>query len=193
LNHPAAAFGNHGFLVEGFSNSSPSSGLVIPWGCGSDATPPTCAGGYVAYSISGTNATVGWLPSDDQQSDIAYYNVYRNAALVGKTSSTYYNDSGLSLSTSYGYAIQPVNAWQLRNSACTDTIYLTTNSSLTLTMNKSDPAAILNWTGVGAGGYRVYRGNDPHVMGQIASSSTQSAQDPNALSDGNNYFYSVDE
>jgi hypothetical protein len=189
--YPDLAFGSKGYLITG--SFSPGPVILQAWGCSADYTPPTCAGGYVAYSISGTNATLGWLPSDDPQSDIAYYNVYRNAALVGKTSSTYYNDSGLSLSTSYGYAVQPVNAWQLRNSACTDTLYLTTNASLTLTMNKSNPAAVLNWTDVGAGGYKIYRGNDPHVMGQIASSSTLTAQDANALGDGNSYFYSVDE
>jgi hypothetical protein len=193
LTNPAAAFGKHGYLVEGASISSPNDGLVMPWGCGTDFTAPSCPGNFFSYSVTGTTASVSWSPSGDNESDLAYYNVYRNNTLIAKTSSAYYNDTGLGLSTTYNYMVQPVNAWQLQNYTCTSAIYLTTNSSLTLTMSKSDPAAVLNWTDVGASGYKIFRGNDPHVMGQIASSAALTAQDGNALSDGNSYFYSVDE
>ena len=87
-----------------------------------------------------------------------------------------------SLSGTYGYAIQPVNAWQLQNSACTTTIYVKTNSSLTLTMNKSNPNAVLNWTDAGFNNYNVFRGNFPQVMGQIGATPALTSQDPNVLS-----------
>jgi hypothetical protein len=193
LKNPAAAFGKYGYLVEGASSSFPNNGLVIPWGCGTDSTAPSCPGNFFSYSVSGNAASVSWSPSGDNESDIAYYNVYRNNTPVAKTSSAYYNDTGLSLSTTYNYMIQPVNAWQRQNYSCTSAIYLTTNSSLTLTMNKSNPDAVLNWSNDGAGQYNVFRGNDPHQMQPIGQTAGLSAQDAGALNSSGSYFYSVDE
>lgn len=185
-NSPDIAFGRYGYLIT-------TARIVQAWGCNTISAPPGCAGGYVAYGISGTNATVGWLPADAPLADIAYYNVYRNAVLVGKTSANAYNDSGLSPGVTYAYSIQPVDSFQNRNSSCTAIIYVRSNASLTLKMDKSNLNALLNWTDAGLASYNIFRGTDPRVMQQIGATPALSSSDANALTGPVNYFYTVDD
>ncbi len=192
VSNPAVAFGRYGYLVT-YTGNGGGVNRVQAWGCNSVSAPPSCAGGYVAYGISGTNATVGWLPADAPLADIAYYNVYRNAVLVGKTSATAYNDSGLSPGVTYAYSIQPVDSFQNRNSSCTAIIYVRSNASLTLKMDKSNLNAILNWTDAGLASYNIFRGTDPRVMQQIGATPALSSSDANALTGPVNYFYTVDD
>ena len=189
-NFPAAAFGRFDYLLTG--SGSAGVNFVLPVGCGTDTTPPTCPGNFLAYNITGTTATIAWLPSDDPESDIAYYQVYKDNAPLAKTSDTYYAATGLGLSSTSNFSLRPVNAGQLSNAACSTSIYVKTNSSLTLTMNKSTPDAVLNWTDAGFNSYNVFRGNDPRVMSQIGATPTLTAPDANALSNSLSYFYSVD-
>jgi hypothetical protein len=188
--NPVAAFGRSGFLLTGRGGASVN--FELPIGCGADNTPPSCPGNFNAYNITGTSASVTWSPAGDGESDFAYYQVYRNNALIGKTSNEYYNDSGLPLSTTNNYMIQPVNAWQLQNYGCTGSIYVKTNSSLTLTLNKSNPDAVLNWTDAGFNSYNIFRGTDPRVMSQIGATPALTGSDVNALNGSLSYFYSVD-
>ncbi len=190
---PDLAFGSKGYLLTGIYNGGPGPVLLQAWGCAADSTPPSCPGNFLAYNITGTTASVSWSPSSDYESDLAYYQVYRNNTLVGKTSSEYFNDSGLPLSSTNNYMIQPVNAWQLQNTACTGSLYVKTNSSLTLTMNKATTRdAGLNWTDAGFNNYNLFRGNRPQVMSQIGATPNLSSTDPNALTSPISYFYSVD-
>ncbi len=185
-----AAFAQRGFLLASVTGSSSA---VVPVGCATDSTPPTCPGNFLAYNITGTTASVSWSPSGDSESDLAYYAVYRNNTLIGKTSGTFYNDSGLPLSSTNNYMIQPVNASQLQNFSCANSIYVRTNSTLTLTMNKATTSdAGLNWTNAGFNNYNLFRGNRPQVMSQIGATPNLSSTDPNALTSPISYFYSVD-
>ena len=75
---PDVAFGRYGYLISGtvlwsFAN------LLEPIGCAADATPPSCPMNLVAYGVTGTAATVAWIPSVEDATDIAYYEVYRNS------------------------------------------------------------------------------------------------------------------
>lgn len=184
--YPSLAFGQRGYGVTinpGF----------MALGCNTDATAPSCPGNFNAYNITGTTASVTWSPASDAETDLAYYAVYRNNALVAKTSAEYYNDSGLSLSGTYNYMIQPVNAAQMQNTACTGSIYVRTNSTLTLTMNKAGANdAGLEWTDAGFNNYNLFRGTSPQVMTQIGSTPDLSSTDPNVLPSPVSYFYSVD-
>ena len=188
---PAAAFAKYGYMVAG--NISDGANYITPLGCNDDVTPPSCPGGFVAYNITGTSATVGWLPSGEDYTDIAYYQVYRNALNVAKTSGTSYHDMALGLNTTYAYAVEPVNAAQMQNYGCTTTFYLKTNASLILMVDKSSPDARLIWTNAWMNTYNVFRGTNPQVMTKIGETAGQTFNDPNVLLDGVVYFYTVDE
>ena len=151
-----------------------------------------------AYGITGSSATISWQASNDPYADIAYYAVYRNNSLIGKTAGTYFDDTGLSLSTTYNYLVDAVNASDLTSSGCgySNSLYVKTNATLTLMLNKSDPNAVLSWSdpsGETLASYNVYRGTSPQVLQQVASSSDGTYSDPNALADNVLYFYSVDD
>ncbi len=196
LSWPGAAFNRQGFLVAAgdyyYSNVS-GPNHVLPVGCNYDSTPPSCPSNFLAYNITGTTASVSWSPSSDAESDLAYYAVYRNNTLVGKTGVAFYNDSGLPLSSTNNYMVQPVNAQQLQNTGCTSSIYVKTNATLTLTMNKATTSdAGLNWTDANFNSYNIFRGNRPQVMSLIGATPNLSSTDANALTNTLSYFYSVD-
>lgn len=138
-----AAFGAHGYLV-GWSAWA-SAIAVQAWGC-AYASTPGCPEGIDAYSISGTGATIAWLPSIDNANDVAYYLVYRNDALVGKTSSTSFSDSGLTSGSTYQYNVRAVNATQNTSTSCPSAqIYVKASSSVTLMVSRAANDVDLAW------------------------------------------------
>jgi len=191
LEYPGAGFGRYGFLVTGTAFGYAN--FVQPWGCASDTTPPTCPGNLLAYNVTGTSATIAWLPSTEDVTDIAYYQIYRDNTPLARTSGTYYTDGGLGLSSTYNFAVQPVNAAQLINGGCVTSIYVKTNATLILKLDKMAPDAHLTWTNAFLNSYNVFRGTSPQVMSKIGSTAGMSFDDPNVLSDGVLYFYTVDE
>ncbi len=119
--------------------------------------------------------------------------LYRNNAELARTTAAVFTDTGLALSSPYNYMVQPVNARGVQNFACTASVYVKTSSSLTLTMNKSNADAILNWTNANLISYTIFRGNSPQVMSLIGSTPELTAPDPNALADTSSHFYTVDD
>jgi len=192
VNAPVAAFARYGWLVAGFRGMG--SNYVQPVGCNFADTPP-CPENAIAYNVSGSQVTLSWLPSMDPSTDIAYYQVYRNNVLVGITDNTVFTDTGLSLGTTYNYAIRTVNAAQMVSTGCpaTASVYVKTNASLTLTLSKQDPNALLSWSDVGMVAYKVFRGTNPQVMQEVATLTSESYSDPNVLKDSVLYFYTVDD
>jgi hypothetical protein len=186
-----AAFGQYGFMVTGAGDGGAN--YVLPWGCNDDTSAPSCPRNFYAYSVTGTTAVVGWIPSVEDYTDIAFYEVYRNSVLIVRTSATLYADTGLTAGNTYNYYIRPVNAADLINGACTDSIYLKTNASLILTVNKSDPDARLIWTDAGMNTYNIYRGTNPQVMSKIGETAGRAFDDENALLTNVVYYYTVDE
>lgn len=158
--------------------------------------PPGCPEDLVAYGVTGTQATLAWLPAQDLYHDIAYYKIYRNGAHVGTTSSTVFTDFGLATGATYAYAVRTVNDVSLESANCPAdaSIYVKASGSLLLMVNKDgvDPDALLSWTDAGQGSYRVYRGTSPQVLQEITSTSGTTAEDPGALAAPVLYFYSVD-
>jgi hypothetical protein len=186
---PKAAFGRYNY----FLTLGQGAGFVMPLGCNADTTPPSCPANYVAYGITGAEATISWLPSTEDYTDIAYYQVYRDNIPLAITADSYYHDTGLGLNTTYNYAVRPVNAAQMENGACSDSIYVKTNASLILKLDKTVPNAHLFWTDGGMNNYNIFRGTSPQVMTKIGSTGQQETEDPNVLLDGVNYFYTVDD
>lgn len=190
---PAAAFGRLGYLVVG--DAANTQNYAEPFGC-NYAYQPGCPAGMVAYGITGTSATLSWLPAFDQYTDLAYYQVYRNSQPVAKTAGTFYTDTGLSLNATYSYSVLAVNAADLPSSGCgtANSVYVKTNATLLLAVNKQNPDALLSWTdSQPLNSYNVFRGTSPQVMQQIGTTSGSSFSDPNVLTDDVLYFYTVDE
>jgi hypothetical protein len=204
-NYPSAAFARYGYLVAGVAGSGGPAGraatrivgspnFVLPLGCYQDYTPPSCPESLGVYSVTGTSATVSWLPSVEELTDVAYYQVFRDNEEIGTTSATYFSDSGLSPGGTYKYDIRAVNAAQMSTFGCPDsTIYLKTNASLILRVDKSSPDARLTWSGEAMNSYNVFRGTNPQVMKKIGQTSGQAFSDSNVLLDGVVYYYTVDE
>ena len=91
------------------------------------------------------------------------------------------------------FSIQPVNAAQNQNTACTASLYVRTNASLTLTMNKASvDDAGLDWTDAGFNNYNIFRGTRPQVMSQIGATPELTSTAANVLTSPVSYFYSVD-
>jgi hypothetical protein len=189
--YPGAAFGQYGFLVTGMGDAGAN--YALPWGCNDDTSAPTCPGNLLAYSVTGTGATVSWSPAGEDGTDIAYYQIYRNNTALARTANNYYADTGLGAGVTYNYMVQPVNAAQMQNYACKDSMYLKTNATLILMVNKSAPDARLIWTDAGMNNYNIWRGTSPQVMTQIGQTAGRTFDDENVLLDGVVYFYTVDK
>lgn len=198
LVYPNAAFASHGYLVACIDDMG-SGVFTIPFGC-NYADIPGCPSNLLAYGVSGSTATIAWQPAIDNYTDIAYYAVYRNNTQIAKTSNTYFTDTGLGLNTTYNYTVRAVNASQYMNDPQTcsssqpQSVYVKTNASFTLMLDKSsDPDAHLYWSDGGMNSYNIYRGTSPQVMSLIGTTSGQSADDNNVLLETNTYFYTVDD
>lgn len=193
--YPRAAFGRYGFLLTHSTYSTSSvtgANFTVPISCAYNSTP-TCPSQPVAYNVTGSGATLAWQQSEDNYNDIAYYEVDRNGSLAGRTSSTYFSDSGLTVGTTYQYTFRAVNSLQYGSVSCANGIYVRTGASLTLTVNKPNGQdAGLDWTDGGATSYAIFRGVTPQVMSQIGATPELSSTDPNALIDTVSYFYSID-
>ena len=187
----AAAFGKRGYLASFAGGGTPT--RHVPWGC-SAPVPPSCPEAPTAYSITGMTATTAWLSGTDLYTDIASYEVFRNAALVGTTTDTFFNDGGLSPGAQYQYNFRTVNAAGLYSTPCPDAqIYVKASSALSLSVGKSGDDIALDWTDAdGQNSYRVMRGTSPQVMTEIQQTSDQSAKDPAAAVGSVCYFYSID-
>jgi uncharacterized repeat protein (TIGR01451 family) len=83
-----------------------------------DTTPPTVPTGITVATTTPTSIALSWSVSTDAQSGLAGYDIYRNGTWIASTSPTtyidtavnspsyaYYDDTGLSASTTYTYTI----------------------------------------------------------------------------------------
>ena len=195
LRRATAAFGSSGYLVTGqvYNNGLSGANYAASFGCTADATAPTCPGNLLAYNVSGTQATLAWLPGSDPESGISHYQVYQNNAVLAQTAATTFQVTGLTQLTPYNFAVLPINGRGVMNTACTASVYVKTTNAVTLTLAKSSPDATLNWTNAGLNNYSIFRGTSPNVMSQIGATPNLTAPDPNVLADTNSYFYTVDD
>ncbi len=86
--------------------SAPSNSLVVQT---TDSTPPTAPTALDTTAVTATQVDLTWSPASDPESGIASYNVYRNGALVGSSTSTTFSDGGLTPFTTYTYEVSAVN------------------------------------------------------------------------------------
>ncbi len=185
----SAAYASRGYLIVAGQNERPLMAQAL--GCTAPGTP-TCPEGLDAYSLSGTAATIAWLPSIDTTADLAYYQIFRDTVLVGLTSYTFFNDTGLSPDTVYHYNVRAVNAGQGVSAPCPYSEIYVHSGEILLEASRSGGDIGLTWSDAGHTTYRVMRGTSPQVMQEIQRTSSTSAVDVNAAEGTVCYFYSID-
>jgi hypothetical protein len=99
-----------------------------------DTTPPNNVTGLTSSNVTQSGATLSWTASTS--TDIASYNVYNGATLLGNTSTTSYNVTGLSASTSYTFYVKAKD--KVGNVASGTSITVTTPAPAPGTMLISD-------------------------------------------------------
>jgi chitodextrinase len=83
--------------------SSPATATTL------DATPPTTPQNLVATPVGTERIDLAWSASQDPETGIAQYRVFRDGSEVGTTTQTVYQDDGLSPATQYDYFVVAVN------------------------------------------------------------------------------------
>ena len=118
---------------------------------------PSAPSNLSASAASDTQVNLTWTASTDSVAGIKQYNVMRNGAEVGTTTSTSYGDSGLSAHTQYAYSVVAVSGSGKTTSSAT--VNVTTlnspssgsGSSGSGTNSASLPPALQGTTSVGTG------------------------------------------
>jgi glucose/arabinose dehydrogenase/chitodextrinase len=101
-----------------------------------DTTPPSTPTGLTATAISSAQINLSWNASTDNVA-VTGYQVFRNGAQVGTSTTTTFSDTGLSPSTSYSYAVRAVDA------AANPSGQSTPASATTLTPDTTLPTATI--------------------------------------------------
>src|SRR5213595_2663344 len=163
-SYTVAAFDAAGNLS---AQSSPASATTP---AAPDTTPPSVPTGLTASAVSSSQINLSWAASSDNVG-VSGYRVYRNGTQIATTSSTFFtNNTGLSPSTTYTYAVAAfdaagnLSAQSGTASATTPAAPDTTPPSVPtgLTASAVSSSQInLSWAAssdnVGVSGYRVYR------------------------------------
>ena len=90
--------------VDAAGNRSPEAVTMVSTTACSDTQAPSTPTGLETSNVSQTSLSLAWLPSSDNVG-VAGYDVYRNGAKVGSSSSTSYPQSGLTCGTPYTLAV----------------------------------------------------------------------------------------
>ena len=167
-----------------------------------DTTPPTVPSNLTGSSGAPTASAVAWNASTDNVG-VAGYSVFRNDVQIGTTAATYYQDSGLTGSTTYTYVVV---AFDLAGnaSAPSQRVAVTTRDVV-------PPGAPANLVGtavsckqinltwapatddVSVGSYRVFRGTAPTGLTQVGTTySTNTSFNNYPLTPTTKYYFGVE-
>jgi len=80
------------------------------------AQPPAVPAGLAATAVSPSQINLTWDPSTDNAGTVAGYNIYRDGAQVGSSTTPSYSDTGLGALTFYSYTVSAYDT-QGNNSA----------------------------------------------------------------------------
>ncbi len=78
-------------------------------GAAPDTTPPSVPTGLSATAVSSTQINLSWTASTDNVG-VTGYDVFRNGTQVGTTTTTSYQDTGLTADTTYSYTVAAYDA-----------------------------------------------------------------------------------
>jgi chitodextrinase len=165
-----------------------------------DTTAPSTPAGLTATAVSASQINLSWGAATDNVG-VTGYNVYRGGALIATLGTiTTFQNTGLSASTTYSYAVRALDAAG-NLSAPSASASATTQGVATDTTAPSTPAGLtatavsasqinLSWgaatDNVGVTGYNVYRGGT-----LIANLGAVTAFQNNGLSGATTYTYTV--
>jgi YVTN family beta-propeller protein len=161
---------------------------------GGDETPPSQPTGLTANATSSSSIDLAWDAATDNVGVLGY-RVFRDGVEIATTAGTAYTDTGLTVATSYSYAVAAYDAAGNQSvpsdpaSATTpDTTAPTPPSGLDATATGAD-SIDLNWSestdDVGVTGYRVFR--DGVEIGTTAATTYADS----GLDAGTTYSYTV--
>jgi fibronectin type 3 domain-containing protein len=138
-----------------------------------DGTPPSPPANLTASAPDAGHVNLSWAASTDNVA-VAAYKIYRDGSYLGSTTSTGFNDSGVTGTTTYIYAVSAVDA--AGNRSLDATVTVTTPTSTSASGDTTPPTAPtglaatrmgnrsrvdLNWApatdNVGIASYRLYR------------------------------------
>jgi len=88
----------------GTSNGTPGAANVYL-----DTTPPSVPTGLTASNFDGIRIDLDWVGSQDPQSDVDHYVIYRNGAQIDTTPTDDYSDVSVVPATPYSYQVSAVN------------------------------------------------------------------------------------
>jgi chitodextrinase len=161
-----------------------------------DTTPPSVPTGLSATAVSQSQVNLSWTASTDNVG-VTGYKVYRNGTQVGTTTTTSYQDTGLTAGTTYNYTVAAYDAAgnvsaQSTAAAATTQAPDTTPPSVPAGLSATAVSSTqinLSWTAstdnVGVTGYDVYRNGT-----QVGTTTTTTYQDT-GLTAGTTYNYTV--
>jgi chitodextrinase len=162
-----------------------------------DTTPPSVPTGLAKTGATTTTISLSWTASTDPDSPVAGYKVYRNATQVGTATSTSFNDTGLTVMTSYSYTVAAYDAANNVSAQSTSLIASTTPDTTPpsvptgLTKTGATTTTVsLSWTASTdpdspVTGYKVYRGGT-----QVGTPTATSFTDT-GVTDATSYSYTV--
>jgi chitodextrinase len=162
-----------------------------------DTRPPSAPAGLVQTGANATSAALSWQPSTDDVGVVGY-GIYVGTLLVASTSETSFLFTGLPCASTYGVAVDAVDAAHNRSprtsfvvttSACPpDTTPPSLPQGLTMTA-ATESTITLDWDAstdnVGVTGYALYRG------GARVATTSDTAHTYTALACGTSYTLAV--
>jgi glucose/arabinose dehydrogenase/chitodextrinase len=95
--------------TDAAGNQAVSANTTFKTAAASDTIPPSIPTGLTATAVSTTQINLSWSASTDNVA-VTGYQVFRNGTQVGISTTTTFNDTGLSPSTPYSYTVRAVDA-----------------------------------------------------------------------------------
>ena len=171
--------------------------IVVP----PDTTPPSAPTGLSGVSGNPTTAALSWNASTDNVGVAGYY-VYRNGQSVATTANLYYQDQGLTESTTYTYTVQAFDLAGMVSAPSTPANVQTINVTPPTTPGNMTAQATsctkvsLTWSpstdNTGVVSYSVWMGLSPGSMTQVAlAGGSATSYSNNALNQATTYYFGV--
>jgi glucose/arabinose dehydrogenase/chitodextrinase len=95
--------------IDAAGNEAVSANSTFATAAVADTTPPSVPAGLTATAVSATQINLSWNASTDNVA-VTGYQIFRNGTQIGTSTTTTFNNTGLSPSTSYSYTVRAVDA-----------------------------------------------------------------------------------
>ncbi|MHA1973179.1 MAG: fibronectin type III domain-containing protein, partial [Candidatus Hodarchaeales archaeon] len=157
-----------------------------------DTTPPAQVTGLTASAASSSQIDLVW--NANSESDLDYYNIYRDGVLIATATSTSYSDTGLTSETTYTYQVSAVDLSGnegLKSTTVSATTFDVTPPALVTGLTASAISASqidLTWNAnseTDLDYYNVYRD------GVLIATTVGTSYSDTGLADGTTYVYEV--